>query len=101
MTKVKIEQHNDYINSIEIKGHAMFAENGKDIVCAAISSIVFGTLNALIEFNLTEDNIIVSEAYIKIDMINDDKLQMIVKTMIIQLQTIQESYPDYIQILIN
>lgn len=45
---IKIYQKDD---EIVIKGHAMFAEVGKDIVCASVSSIMTTTVNALIRFD--------------------------------------------------
>ena len=32
-------------NKIEIKGHALYDDYGKDIVCSAVSSIVTTTIN--------------------------------------------------------
>jgi len=101
MTKVVVKQNNELIQSIEIKNHAGFAESGNDIVCAAISSIVFGALNALDQFGLADDDYVIEDAYIKIVLNDNEVFQIVVKTMIIQLQTIQESYPDYIQIKMN
>ena len=40
MIKVKVEENNNYISKVTIKGHANYDELGKDIVCAAVSSIV-------------------------------------------------------------
>lgn len=36
---------------ITINGHANFAEYGKDIVCAAVSSIVITTVNAILRID--------------------------------------------------
>ena len=38
-------------NKITIKGHAMFADYGKDIVCSACSSIVTTTVNGCLSIN--------------------------------------------------
>ncbi len=37
-----------------LKGHAGFAEAGKDIICAAVSALTFNTINSVEE--LTEDH---------------------------------------------
>ena len=47
MIKVKISK-----KSIEISGHAKYAAHGKDIVCAAVSSITITTVNAILKFVL-------------------------------------------------
>ena len=39
------------LDTIEIKGHAMYDDFGKDIVCSGISSIVTTSVNAILTFN--------------------------------------------------
>ena len=39
------------INVITVDGHAGYAEAGKDIVCASVSSIVITTVNAILRFD--------------------------------------------------
>ena len=46
MIKVNIKK-----NHIEIKGHAMYDDYGKDIVCASISSIAITTVNAILRLD--------------------------------------------------
>lgn len=104
MTKVNVVQDsNDIIVNIYINDHADFAEYGNDIVCAAISSIIFGALNALVHYGCSQKQIIVddSKACIHISLNDENDLQVVAQTMLIQLQTIQESYPDYIKIKTN
>ena len=47
MIKIKVEKNNNQYKSILIKGHALYEDFGKDIVCAAVSSIVTTTINAI------------------------------------------------------
>ena len=61
MIKVKVKK-----NHIEILGHAMFDEYGKDIVCASASSIVITTVNAILKlddkaliYNLSNDKLVI------------------------------------------
>lgn len=51
MIKVNIIKEDDQINKITINGHAEYAKYGKDIVCAAVSSIVIATINAIIRID--------------------------------------------------
>lgn len=39
------------VKQIRIKGHAMYADFGKDIVCAGVSSILTTTVNAILSFD--------------------------------------------------
>jgi len=48
MIKVKIKRKTTGdIESVTISGHAGFADPGQDIVCAAVSGISFGAINAI------------------------------------------------------
>ena len=51
MIKVVIEKNNSKIISFEVSGHSNYDEKGKDIVCAGVSAIVVGGINALINEN--------------------------------------------------
>ena len=46
MINVKIKYINDVISELEVKGHSNFAPKGSDIVCAGVSAIVVGGINA-------------------------------------------------------
>lgn len=100
MTKVTIKKNASFISDIEIKGHALSGKYNEDIVCAGISSIVFGIINALEELTNYDTNyIIFEEDMIKVPYLSEDKeVQLICEVMIVQLQTIAESYPKYIEI---
>ncbi len=100
MTKIKIFKNDSFISQIEIRGHALSGKYNEDIVCAGISSVVFGICNALEQLSVYNENQIVFEdELIKIPNITNQKeVQLICKTLIVQLQTIKRSYPKYIDI---
>lgn len=103
MTQVTVTKKNNLFWEIEIKGHALSGKYNEDIVCAGISSVVFGICNALSELtNYNEDLIIFKEGLIKIPQISEEKeVQLICEVMIVQLETIKRSYPQYIEIAIK
>lgn len=87
------------IKEINIVGHALYDEYGKDIVCSATSSIVITSVNAIISFN---PNYICYEQSkdkftIRINEHNDvvDKL---VTNMLNLLKELENDYPKYIKI---
>ena len=47
MIRVKFLIGNNRLTGFEIKGHAMFAESGKDVVCAAVSSAAYMAANTV------------------------------------------------------
>lgn len=101
MIKVVIERSKEYqvIRKVHVSGHAEFDQVGSDIVCAGVSAIVFGTLNAIVELwgedstivNV-QDNDVLIEAELDINVCN------VLEVMYYQLKSIAESYNDYISI---
>ncbi len=47
------------ITGFKVSGHALFAEAGNDIICAAVSMLTINTLNAMEQF-LPDEQIIVN-----------------------------------------
>ncbi len=94
---IKRDVSSQKIISIEVKGHANSAEYGKDLVCAAVSTVMTGGMNALqdkeYDFKLEEGHI-----YVKALDIPSDYDSVVLKTMEVQLMTIEESNHKYVQI---
>ena len=87
------------IVSVNITGHAGYDEYGKDLVCAAISTIGIGTLNALDELANESCLLTMKDNEINIRIIKSNEIsQLIIKVMLIQLKTLYEQYKDYIEI---
>ncbi len=87
--------------TIVVSGHAMFANAGSDIVCAGVSAIVYGALNALDYFGQIDDSIEVNDQKGKISICFADynKQQLLViETLMIQLRTVEDQFPDYLKI---
>ena len=47
MIKISITTSKKLINEIKVSGHSDYAPKGKDIVCAGVSAVTIGTLNAV------------------------------------------------------
>ena len=79
-------------NIISISGHAGYADAGKDIVCAGVSAVVTGGINAL-ESEIESIKIINEDNKLGVEVINsNEKIQIILNTILIQLKTIEKSY---------
>ena len=93
MIKIKFDK-----DKISIKGHSGYDVLGKDIVCAGVSAVVTGGINAL-EDEIKNVEIINQDNILGVKVINNnEKIQIILKTVLIQLQTIEASYKKYIKI---
>ncbi|WP_339250753.1 ribosomal-processing cysteine protease Prp [Sporosarcina sp. FSL W8-0480] len=107
MIKIIInEQQSGRISSFEMKGHANFAEHGKDLVCAGASAVSFGAVNAIIALTgITPDIEQASDGgYLKVvfpETEKDDEIQLIVKAMVVSLQTIEQDYGQHIKLIFN
>jgi len=97
---IKVNYYKDGLNykKVNILGHALYDDYGKDIVCAAVSSIVICTINGILTIN--EDNLKYNKDKdgIKITYINsDDVSQKLIDNMISLLKELEESYSSNIK----
>jgi uncharacterized protein len=91
------------IQSFTMKGHALFADHGLDIVCAGASAVSFGTINAVHELTgITpdieqgEDGFLSCRLPANISESIQAKIQLLLEGMVISLQTIEEQYGEHI-----
>lgn len=90
----------------EVSGHSGYAEEGSDIVCAAVSSATELTVNAITEVLKIKAKVEVdpSDALIKLTLpesISIDELQLvdiILDSYKLQMSLIAEEYSDYVLI---
>ncbi|RFU71590.1 ribosomal-processing cysteine protease Prp [Peribacillus saganii] len=110
MIKVTIEyESTEVISSFTLSGHADFAKHGSDIVCAGVSAVSFGTVNAIMSLTGVEPEIEQggNGGYLRcaiprdIPMEAQEKVQLLLKGMLISLQTVERDYGKYIQINLN
>ena len=98
MIKVNIKENNNKIERITIKGHALYDDLGKDIVCASVSSIVITTVNAI--ESISKDSIKCDEKIFEINVLKDDEtVQKLLINMINLLKELSEEYPKNIKVL--
>lgn len=98
MIKIKLEKVDNDLKKIIIKGHAMYDDFGRDIVCAAVSSTVITSINACL--SIDNDSIIYNDKDgLSIEIVkNDDVTIKILQSMISNLKQLEEAYPKNIQI---
>lgn len=99
MIKIKIgHASNGQVNCLEIKGHADSAPYPRDLVCAAVSAVVTGGFNNLLNYKQYE--LILDEGYalFRSDATLDAHDETVIETIICGLNTIKETDPEFIQI---
>jgi uncharacterized protein YsxB (DUF464 family) len=92
------------IHSFEISGHAFFANRGKDIVCAGISAVSVGTINAVHALTGVTPEIENGDGFLRCVIPEDlpgninEKVQLLLEGMAVSLRTIEEEYGKHIKI---
>ncbi|MFD0713977.1 ribosomal-processing cysteine protease Prp [Paenibacillus sp. GCM10027626] len=106
MITITIERSTDdrRILAFAVEGHAKFAKPGKDIVCAGVSAVTVGTVNAIEQLTGLElpaamkSGWLQSEIPVQQDAVVDGKVQLLLESMIVMLNTIAESYGKYVAV---
>lgn len=106
MIQVKVKRSEEIITSIEISGHANSGPYGFDLVCAGVSAVSFGSINAALKLGSDELKIDQGKdgGYLKVDIPSSlpkdkmDQVQLIFEAMIISLETIEREYKQFIRI---
>ena len=99
MIKVNYVVSNNLIKSVSIKGHAFYDTYGKDIVCAAVSSIVTTTIDDILA--LTEDKIKydTQDGNVLITVVSDNEVvEKLLNVMLNMLKELASDYPKNIKI---
>ena len=96
MTRVEVFKRLDGVyTGISCSGHAGYAEEGKDIVCAAISVLVNTALNSIEQFSSAKLDVQMDEANAVIKATikeADSKCALIIDSMVLGLQNVQSTY---------
>lgn len=99
MIKVEVKAFNLTIDEVSIKGHAMYDDYGKDIVCAACSSIVTTTINGILKLDKNSLEYKQDKEGLTIKVINtNDTINTLLYNMIDLLKELESDYPTNISI---
>lgn len=103
MTKVTFSSQGGRFLSVDILGHAGYAEEGEDIVCAAISSAVMLTTVLLddiqhvpVESTADEDN---THIHIELQQGGVERGQDALSALHLYLSVLEQNYPDFISVM--
>ena len=99
MIKVETVKEKGKYTSVKILGHAMYDDYGKDIVCAAVSSIVTTTVNGILALNKNSLSYMISKKGLSIDVKNtDETTQILIGNMVSLLKELEVNYPENIEV---
>lgn len=102
MIQILVEYEINRIHKITITGHANSGPKGQDLVCASVSSIATGALNAIDQIARDHAELVLREkpdSLIQIQVKQDSQqLQDLLRMLVIQLKTLEIAQLNYIQI---
>ena len=96
---------NDRITGFSVSGHSGYAEAGSDIVCAAISAVVTMAEATINEVCGAKAKVRVKDDQARITLMlpascdEEDTVQAVLAGMMVTLLSLQEDYPDFIEVL--
>ncbi|RYL93885.1 ribosomal-processing cysteine protease Prp [Sporolactobacillus sp. THM7-4] len=108
MISLTVDRDSDgRISHFKMTGHADSGPYGYDLVCAGVSAVSFGALNAVevlagIKMNVRQSD---QGGYLECSCPKNtgtgslEKAQLILEAMLVSMQTIEKSYGQYIKII--
>ncbi len=98
MIKVHVKRKNQIVYEIVIKGHADYADIGKDIVCAAVSSMAITTVNGIMALDESIDYD-ENAGLLKIRVLKDTEInKKLLDNLVRMLEELSSQYPKNIEI---
>ncbi len=95
----------DRITGFSVSGHSGYAENGADIVCAAITAIVTMAEATINDVCGAKAKVRVKEEDARITLTlpascdEEETVHAVLAGMMVTLCSMREDYPDYIEVL--
>jgi Predicted ribosomal protein len=101
MIQVVVKYNGNVIKHLEVSGHANFAENGNDIVCAGVSSLLLSNVMYAEKLDLGVFKTTQNNGHVIINVIQSDAiLNHLLEAIVEGLCLMKEQYPEYIKIKI-
>ncbi|MBQ2848612.1 MAG: ribosomal-processing cysteine protease Prp [Clostridia bacterium] len=100
MIRVKFLVGNRQLQGFEIKGHAMFAQSGEDVVCAAVSSAAYMAANTVTEVIKVNANAEADDGrmILMLEKANE-KTETVLRGLELHLTELSKQYPENIKII--
>ena len=99
MININANRKDGKIIYLSVKGHANSDEEGKDLVCAAISAISVGGINAL--ENPKSFDLKVEKGNVEISLLSkaSEHDYQVLETMLIQMKSVEETNSKYVRVV--
>ncbi|MCD7868536.1 MAG: ribosomal-processing cysteine protease Prp [Clostridiales bacterium] len=93
MIRITVRKRNGSYEELISRGHADYAEEGKDIVCAAVSALIINTVNSLETFTEDKFQAADGDGFVSIRFAgpNTDRGKLLMDSLILGLTEIEHS----------
>ncbi len=104
MTTVKFQRTENKITAFTVSGHSGYAEEGEDIVCASVSSVVWSTVNGLSEIaglpvEYESRDGFVSCSMPQLSPAEREKADLLLESMYAFMQSLSEQYEHFVKVM--
>ena len=87
---------------LKVQGHAGYAPDGQDIVCAAISTLTITLINSMASFGCEQKILHNEKGLIEIEFTNfNNTINILVNAYLIGVVGVSEEYPEYVEVMCN
>ena len=100
MIKVRFSVGNRQLKGFEISGHAMFAESGRDVVCAAVSSAAYMAANTVTDIIRADAEATADDGAMTL-LVKEpcERTETVLKGLELHLKELSKQYPENIKII--
>ena len=94
MIEITIHRSHHQYTGFVSKGHAGYAQEGYDIICAAVSALTVNTINSIEAFTKDPFSVSQRDGWIELNLEGDvsKETSLLMDAMILGLQDIQKNY---------
>src|SRR5690625_3127184 len=103
MIKINVYRTNNLITGFEMSCHADSGPYGYDLVCAGVSAVSFGSINAVtsicdldLSIDMEDSRYLKVKIPEKVSIEENERIQLIFEAMIVSLLIIENNYIEFI-----
>ena len=103
MIKIRFTHSDGNLVAFSLSGHSGYAQQGEDIVCAAVSSAAYMTANTLTEILALQPDISLSDGKMTVELSSVEavRAQDILRGFSLHMEELSKQYPDNITYIIT
>ncbi|MGI6094314.1 MAG: ribosomal-processing cysteine protease Prp [Lachnospiraceae bacterium] len=102
MITITVYQTEENYTGFLSKGHAEYAEEGSDIICAGVSALTVNTINSIEAFTEDDFSVEQDDGYIRFQLKGKASTAsyLFMKSLVLGLETIRDNYGnEYIELI--